>query len=302
MTVGPATGHRTRLTAPPRPLPLVPILTNDLPRMRTAALIAIHVLAACGRPAAPPTPALPEAARLAPATARFHLVEHRHVEQRYLEQVIMTDAVTRATVSVAIDSAPTGFAVNAMVDSIAVSGDAGVTAESVAAAAGARFRLDIAPDGSVRAVTGPGDGNPLLDHLALRMHELVPRMPGGGAAAGAAWTDTVLTSGRTAGIPISLGVHGRHVGAAAWIELDGRHVLPLATETDYTLSGEGERSGQWITMAGTGTSRVQRFVGSDGVVALGIRDDTLRVTIELQGTGGSIPLTQIRTDTLRRVN
>jgi hypothetical protein len=55
-------------------------------------------------------------------------------------------------------------------------------------------------------------------------------------------------------------------------------------------------------MAGTGTSHLQRFVGSDGVVALAVRDDTLRMTIELPGTGGSIPLTQIRTDTLRRVN
>jgi hypothetical protein len=66
----------------------VPILTNDPPRMRTALLIGIPVLAACGRPAAPPGPAPPETARLAPATARFHLVEHRHIEQRYLEQVI----------------------------------------------------------------------------------------------------------------------------------------------------------------------------------------------------------------------
>ena len=264
--------------------------------------MAIHVLAACGRPAPPPAPALPETARLTPTRARFHLVEHRHVEQRYLGQTITTDAVTRATVSIAIDSAPTGFAVDAIVDSAAVSGDAGVTGEAVASVAGARFRLAVSPDGTVLSVTGPGGGNPLLDQLALRMHELVPRMPAGGVVAGATWTDTTLTSARTAGIPISLRVYGRHTGAAAWIELDGRHVLPLTSETDYTLSGEGERSGQWITMAGTGASHLQRFVGPDGLVALGVRDDTLRLTIELPGTGGLIPLTQIRTDTLRRVN
>jgi hypothetical protein len=275
-----------------------------IPTLRThpAALLAILALAACGPRAAPPAPTPPATVRIAPATARFRLVEHRHVEQGYHGQMIVTDAVTRARFTVAIDSTPTGFALDAAVDSVDVSGDAGVSPEAVASAAGARFQADVARNGAVREVTGPGDDNPLLDQLGLRMHELLPRMPTDGAAPGATWMDTTHASGRTAGIPITIEARGRHHGAAAWIEFDGRQVLPLTSETLYTLSGEGERAGQWITMAGTGTSHVRRFVTPDGVVALGVRQDTLRLAIELPGTGLRIPLTQVRTDTLRRVD
>lgn len=270
--------------------------------MRPAALIAIHAMAACARSAPPPAPAPPETARLAPVTARYHLVEHRHVEQQYHGQTIVTDAATRATLAIGLDSAPPGFALEVIVDSIAVSGDAGVTAEAVAAAAGARYRADVSPDGSVEAVTGPGAAEPLMDQLALRMHELVPRMPAGGALPGATWSDTTHLRGRTAGIPITIETRARHRSEETWTELDGRRVLPITSVTEYVLSGEGERAGQWLIMAGTGVSHLRRLLTHDAAVALGIRHDTLHVTIELPGTGGRIPLIQIRTDTLRRVD
>lgn len=273
--------------------------TNPL-RMRPAALVAFHALA-CAR-SVPPAPPAPEAAHLMPVTARYRLVEHRHIEQAHRGQTIVTDAVTRARLTVAIDSASAGFAVDATVDSVAVSGDAGVPAEAVASAAGARFRADVARDGAVRAVTGSGDENPLLDQLQLRMHELLPRMPAAGATPGATWTDTTRIDGRTAGIPITIEARGRRHRVAAWTEYEGRRVLPLTTETGYTIAGEGQRAGQGITMVGTGISHLRQLVTHDGVVALGIRQDTLRLAIELPGLGVHIPLTQVRTDTLRRVN
>ena len=275
---------------------------TQIPRTPPAPLIALLALAACGPRAGPPAPAPPAAVRITPVLARFRLVEHRHVEQGYHGQLIVTDAVTRTRFTVALDSTPTGFALDAAVDSVAVSGDAGVSPAAVASAAGARFRADVSWNGAVRDVTGPADENPLLDQLGLRMHELLPRTPTAGATPGATWMDTTLATGRTAGIPITIEARGRHHGAAAWIEFDGRQVLPLTSETDYTLSGEGERAGQWITMAGTGTSHVRQYVTPDGVVALGFREDTLRLAIELPGTGLRIPLTQVRTDTLRRVD
>jgi hypothetical protein len=148
----------------------------------------------------------------------------------------------------------------------------------------------------------PEAGNPVLEQLALRVRDLVPRLPPGGATPGAAWSDTTRTSGHSAGIPITIDARGHHEGADAWLDLDGRPVLPVASLTDYTLTGEGERAGQWVTMTGIGTSRGHRFVTRDGVVALAVRTDTLRVTIELPESGLRIPLTQVRCDTLRRVD
>jgi hypothetical protein len=224
------------------------------------------------------------------------------VEQQFHGQPIVTDAVTRAAFTVVIDTAPAGFRMDTVLDSVDVVGDAGVSAEAVASAAGARFHADLAADGTVRTVTCPADGNPLIEQLALRLHELVPRLPPGGAAAGLTWGDTTQTGGRTAGIPITIDAHRRHEGAPDWIDVNGQSVLPWATETDYVLAGEGERAGQRVTMTGTGRSRYHRLVTHGGVVALGIGHDTLRVTIELPASGQRIPLTQVRTDTLRRVD
>jgi hypothetical protein len=271
--------------------------TRHIIRTTTAAV----VMAGC-RPAAAPVPAPPETVRLAGATARFTLVEHRHVEQEYRGRPIVTDAVTRVTLTVALDTAPAGFRIVVVLDSATVSGDAGVPPEAVASATGARFEADVAENGAVQAVTGPDDGNPLLEQLALRVRELVPRLPAGGAAPGAVWRDTARIDGTTAGIPISIDVRGRHEGAGAWADLDGRSVLPLATDSEYALAGEGNRAGQWVTMTGAGTSHLRRLVTHGGVVAVGIRNDTLRATLELPASGLTIPLIQVRTDTLRRVD
>jgi len=275
----------------PRPRPPTP-----------AALLAATVLATACRPGAPPVPAAPEPVRLAPATARYLIVEHRHVEQSYQGQPIVTDAVTRTVFSVVIDSAPAGFRIEAVVDSVAVAGDAGVPPDAVAAAVGSRFAASLTPAGAVSGVTGPPDQSAVLDQLALRVHELVPSLPAGGAAPGTIWHDTTQTAGRAAGIPITIDTRGRHEGAPAWTEHGGRPVLPFATTSEYALAGEGERAGQWVSMAGTGSSHLRRLVTRDGLVALGIRTDTLRVTIELPAAGLRIPLTQIRTDTLRRLD
>lgn len=268
--------------------------------MLTATLGAL-VCAAC-RPGPPPAPAPPETVRFTPATARYRLVEHRHVEQHYHDQPIVTDAVTSTVLTVTIDSAATGFLMRTVVDSLAVAGDAGILPDAAAAAASARFEARVSPQGTLGPVTAPPEDNALFDQLALRMHELLPSLPTGGAAPGGVWHDTTRAAGRTAGLPITLVAHGRHHAADGWIDHDGHPVLPIYTAAAYELSGEGERAGQWVSMTGTGTSHLRRLVTRDGLVALGVRSDTLRVTIELPASGLRIPLTQVRSDTLRRLD
>lgn len=268
--------------------------------MRHAALTTLFALTACGGPAPAPTPALPVTARMLPGTTHYLVAEHRHVEQQYQGQPVVTDAVTRTSLTVAIEAAPSGFVVDVVVDSAAVDGDAGMPSGLAQAAAGARFRANLSPAGVMTTVTGPTYPNPLIDQLALGLPEFLPRLPADGARPGSIWGDTAEITGRTAGLPIALDVRAEH-RAEPWLALDGERVLPVTTETGYGLTGEGERAGQWITMTGTGRSQIQRFLTPEGVVALGIRTDTLQVTIELRGSGLRIPLTQIRTDTVRRV-
>ncbi|MDH5198390.1 MAG: hypothetical protein OEY20_14205 [Gemmatimonadota bacterium] len=227
-------------------------------------------------------------------------MEHQHVAQEFRGQPIVTDATIRVIVTVVVDSAASGFVVEAVVDSAAVVGDAGFSPEVVPAAIGARFLARLSAGGSVMELTPPASSSPLLEQLALDMYDVVPRLPSDGALPGAGWNETTTVGGRSAGIPITLERRATN-GADSWIVGAGERTLPVTTVTDYSLTGEGERSGQWLTITGTGRSHHYRLLTAAGVVAHGIRSDTLRVEIELPGSGLLIPLTQIRTDTVRRV-
>lgn len=268
--------------------------------MRHASCITMLALTACGQPATVPAPAIPQAARIQAGATRYRIVEHRHVEQEFRGQRIVTDATSRVTVTVTVDSAATGFVLETVVDSAAVEGDAGFSPDAVSAAIGARFLARLSVGGTVLELTPPANGRPWLEQLALGVYELVPRLPPDGAQPGAVWHDTITVGGRSAGIPITLERRATH-RADSWIAGDGERTLPVTTVTDYFLTGEGERSGQWITMTGTGRSHHHRLLTAGGIVTRGIRSDTLRVELELSGSGLLIPLTQIRTDTVRRV-
>lgn len=223
------------------------------------------------------------------------------MEQQYHGQPIVTDAVTRTVLTLTVDSGLRGLVLDVILDSVSVAGDAGIPPDEVAASVGHRFLADLEQSGAVRTVTAPfGRASALADQLGQRMHDLVPTLPPGGAGPGAAWNDTTRMSGRTAGIPIAVETQASH-RAASWTDADGPSLLPLRTQVAYTLTGEGERAGQWLTMAGTGSAHLYRLLGSDGLAALGIRADTLRATIELGASGLQIPLMQVRADTLRRL-
>ena len=258
-------------------------------------------LTACGRTTTVPSPAPPDVVRIHPGTTRYMVVEHRHVEQEFRGQPVVTDASTRVALTAALDSAASGLVLAISLDSASAAGDAGLSTAAIAGAAGARFEARLTAGGSVLDLTAPADGGPLIDQMALALHDLVPLLPTDGAHAAAVWEDTTTVTGRTAGIPISLARRSTN-RAGAWTDHDGEPALLILTVTDYSLTGEGERSGQWITMTGTGRSHHHRLVTAGGVVALGIRSDTLRADVEISGSGLLIPLTQIRTDTVRRVN
>jgi hypothetical protein len=269
--------------------------------MRYAAWIAMVALTACGRATTVPSLAPPAVVHLHPGMTQYLMAEHIHVEQEFRGHPIVTDAATQVALTVALDSASPGFVLEVSLDSAAVAGDGGYPTDVVAAATGARFQARLSAGGAVRELTATGGGGALREHVALALYDLVPRLPPDGAHATAIWQDTTTASGRTGGIPITLERRSTHQ-AAGWIENGGERALSITTVTDYSLRGEGERSGQWITMTGTGMSHQHRLITDAGVVALGIWSDTLHAEVELSGSTLVIPLTQIRTDTVRRVN
>jgi len=89
--------------------------------------------------------------------------------------------------------------------------------------------------------------------------------------------------------------------AGDWTDVEGRRVLDVTSETRYSLSGEGNRMGQWISLRGDGTARSQRLLSPNGTITFGVRRDSLRVDVEVQTAGVVIPVLQTRVDTVRQV-
>jgi len=247
-----------------------------------------------------PAPAVPSVAQLSPGTVRYAVTGHRHVEQRFQGQPIVTDATTFLLLSVVMTASDSGLGVDVVVDSVDMTGDAVPSAALVQAAKGARF-TGVAPsaDGKL-AITPNASADPVLDQIALGLQELLPRLPPDGAAPGGRWTDSTTYTGRSAGLPITMTTRTAFE-AGSWSQRDAERVLDVTGEGDYTLTGEGERLGQWFVMRGTGTSRSTQLLSADGVIVVGVLVDSLQVDVEVEATGTVIPVLQARVDTVRRV-
>jgi len=267
--------------------------------MRHLSPVLVALLACTRGPQVAP-PVVPSAAQVTDGTSRYRVVEHRHVEQRYGDQPIVTDATTSLALAATFTRADSGFRADLVLDSLVIAGDAALSPAAVAAVAGTHLQGRITLDRPALTITPPDAPNAVLDQLILDLHGLFPALPPGGAIPGLEWGDSTTFSGRTADIPITLTAHAMH-RAGDWTDVEGRRVLDVTSETRYSLSGEGNRMGQWISLRGDGTARSQRLLSPNGTITFGVRRDSLRVDVEVQTAGVVIPVLQTRVDTVRQV-
>jgi hypothetical protein len=267
--------------------------------MRHLRLLSLLALSGCAGSKSAPAPAAPPRARLQADTTTYFVIEHRQVEQRFQGQPIVTNSTTtlRLIVSLAADTG--GFGLTATIDSVTVSGDAGFPADLAKAARGVKLTGHVAPDGMVREIAAPDQGNALLDQIALSLQDFLPRLPPAGVPADSMWSDSITSGGRSAGVPLTiLGSTTHHTGV--WREWQDARILELVDTTRYSLNGEGSRAGQWLTLSGGGRSYAQRLITTAGVITFAAGSDTLDLQLDVGGTGTVIPMTQTRTDTVFR--
>lgn len=267
--------------------------------MRQLTLV-LSTLVACTRAPHVTPPVAPPAAQFTDGTSHYAVVEHRHVEQRYGDQPIVTDATTFLVLAATFARVDSGFVVDLALDSLIIAGDAALSPPAVAAVVGTHLRGRITPDGPALAIAPPDAPNAVLDQLVLDLHGVFPALPLAGATPGLEWVDSATFHGRTADIPITLTTHTTH-RAGSWNDIEGRQALDITSETRYSLSGEGNRMGQWISMRGDGAASTWRLLDPNGTIALGVRRDSLRVDVEVQTAGMIIPVLQTRVDTVRQV-
>jgi hypothetical protein len=230
----------------------------------------------------------------------YRVIEQRKVTQAFRGQPMVSEAQIETVLEVTLSATDSAFALVAVVESVSVQGDAGFPSGAAAGAEGARFVATLTPTGELTDLAGPSGDNAVIDRLALRLSDLLPRVPSSGAAPDTTWADSVESHGRNGGIPLTIRTHVAH-HSSGWIDHGGALVLPVTSRANYELSGEGRREGQWISLTGHGRRVTRRFLMADGRIAESFSADTLEAELSLPEAGAVIPVTQTSVDTVRMV-
>ena len=257
--------------------------------MRPTLLAACLPAFACGGAPPAPAPVQPVAVQLLPGQASYGLAGHRHVVQTLEGREITNHAVTDAAVTLTVEAGNAALPFALVVDSASAAGDAGIAAGTLAAARGLRFTGHVDAGSDRTDWTRPAGDNRLIDEIEPSVRALLVRVPAAGATPGMTWGDTTVVEGRAAGLPVRIEMAALHE-AVDWVPDRGVRALEVRTEATYTVQGEGERLGTWLTLEGTGTQRLRRFVDAAGLLRYGDLLDTLRLQIDAGGMGLRIPV------------
>jgi hypothetical protein len=277
---------------------------------RPLALTAVLVTAACaGRtpaPAAPRTavaPAVPATAPVAATlayvtgSARYRVEQTVHVTQEMMGQVTNIDLTSRQLFSVVGTMVAPNISFAVTLDSLEMTGPAGVDLSSIAAARGQTFRLVMAPSGLTVSTTAPDSTNPIMRQLSSGLSDLMPRLPTPPIAAGQTWSDTVTRSAGDMGTSTRFRQHQ----VVGWEDRDGARALHLTTTTNYTVSGSTEAQGQAVEFRGSGVSTRDSFISAAGVYLGGAERDSSLVNANVTAMGLVIPVHQTRRSTTTRL-
>ena len=251
-------------------------------------------------PVPPPTTPAPELVRLGPSALRYVVHQQIHVEQQFQGQTQTIDRGIRtflaATIAGPADSV--GYPVTFTIDSIVPdSGSVLPPTVNLAAARGLTYGGHLTPAGEFRQ--GASSDSPLAQTFAQvvgSFRNFYPRLPPGGLALGAEWTDTVSMSDRT-GVDVTI-KSINHSRAAAWEQRSGTRCLRLEVSSAYTVVGAGEQGGQPLEVSGTGSRTAVQFLAVDGRYIGGEVHDSSSILVGLPLQGMTVPVRQISNSTI----
>ena len=270
--------------------------TAAAPAARPAANAPAAVPAAVAPPPAPARDA--SSLRYAAGTSRYRIEQTTHVVQEVMGQTSTVDLTSRQLVSVVATEAAGNLALALTVDSIDISGPAGVDPSALAAARGRTFQLVLAPSGLVVSVAAADTTNRVVQQFTSGLRDFFPRIPAS-ASAGETWTDTVSTStsGEVAVTTRAVRQH-RVVG---WEDKDGVRALHITSTSNYSVSGSGEAQGQPIEMTGNGQSLRDAFISAAGVYLGMAERDSAFINANVTSMGLTVPIRQSRRSTVTRL-
>ena len=256
-------------------------------RRVTRSFAAALLVAACAGPraAAPagapqPTPVplpAPIPPAHAPATApgvlygpsalRYVMHQRLHLEQDYGMGMQAQDLGYRVFVSATINGPAdtVGYPATLSIDSLVL--DSGVVLPpplSPDAARGLAYRGRLSARGEFRhPVPSDSARARLVGQLLGAFRNFYPRLPAAGAAPGASWTDTsVTTDTTTAGIVTTRGA--TQSTASSYLPHGGTQSLEIHISSTMAVTGGGEANGQRFTVDGQSTQAGVAYVAADG--------------------------------------
>jgi len=185
------------------------------------------------------------------------------------------------------------------IDSVTQATGPTISSADVAAAAGAQFTGSLSPQGEITDLQGEETSNELVNQLRDGLSRFFPRIPAGGAAPGATWSDSLTTDTEAGeGVNIHLTLRTEYE-AGDWGDYRGTQALLVRTNSEYSITGGGSSMGAEFTLDGTGNRHGELYLGADGVFLGAVSADTSESTAVVTAAGMSIPITQIRADTIR---
>ena len=251
-------------------------------------------------PAPPPSTRAPELVRLGPSALRYVVHQQIHVEQQFQGQTQTIDRGIRtflaATIAGPADSV--GYSVTFTIDSIVPdSGSVLPPTVNLAAARGLTYGGHLTPAGEFRQdASSDSTLAQTFAQVVGTFRNFYPRLPPGGLALGAEWTDTVSMSDR-AGVDVTIKSIS-HSRAAAWEQRSGTRCLRLEVSSAYTVVGAGEQGGQPLEISGTGARTAVQFLAVDGRYISGEVHDSSSIVVGLPLQGMTVPVHQISNSTI----
>jgi len=240
-----------------------------------------------------------------PFAAAYAGAAHRILEQEFDGQTVTTEAGMHFFMNTELVRAGDMLSATIVLDSIVwVRGpSSGMLRSQLDSARGATFNATIAPNGEASDwIGGEQSGSVALQLAQEYFANLLPVLPSAGIADSAWWIDTVQTTASIGGVDDAHVEAVREHRALGWTEIHGQNALEIQTESRYSFNGSGSQVGQPFTIEGTGTEHVRQFVAADGRYLGLLSTDTLQAEAELPDAGITIPLRQIRTDTLTQIS
>ncbi|HEX9729252.1 MAG TPA: hypothetical protein VGA37_12170 [Gemmatimonadales bacterium] len=270
--------------------------------MRILGILAVGAAVACGGGVvivnnAPPPDAPPAVVTYGPSTMRYVSSQTRHIEQEVNGQVTANDVRTVIQLSAELAQGEAGLTATMTLDSITSTGG-GVPPGQIAAARGAGFTGQLAPNGRIEGLTGDEAALSVLEQLRHSLADFYPTLPVGGALPGSVWTDTTTRDIAAGPLQVTIVATTRHE-ALGFTEYDGARALPIQSDGTYTLNGTGEQSGQQLTLDGTGQRHETAFVSYDGRFLGSFAADSANIDVLIEAFGLIIPVVQIGQDTIR---